>query len=147
MSQLETETYVLVVDDDPDAREMMRALVSTLGIHVKVAKDGQEALERIREDIPGFVILDLMMPRLDGFGVLSRLQLDPQTRSIPILILTATRLQEADVLDLRGTVLGVVRKGDLNLGDISRVIRETLKAKESGDKTDKISDKREEKQG
>lgn len=121
------DTYVLVVDDDPDALALMSALVGSMGVGVKVAKDGHEALERIREEVPGFVVLDLMMPRMDGFGVLSRLQLDPKTRDIPILILTAARLTESDVLDLRGTVLGVVRKGDLDLDDISRVIEETLK--------------------
>lgn len=127
MGQELPDTYVLVVDDDPDALALMSALVGSMGVGVKVAKDGHEALERIREEVPGFVVLDLMMPRMDGFGVLSRLQLDPKTRDIPILILTAARLTESDVLDLRGTVLGVVRKGDLDLDDISRVIEETLK--------------------
>jgi CheY-like chemotaxis protein len=127
------DTYVLVVDDDPDALALMSALVASMGIEVKVARDGHQALECIRAEIPGFVVLDLMMPRMDGFGVLSRLQLDPKTRDIPILILTAARLTETDVLDLRGTVLGVVRKGDLDLDDISRVILETLKARKSPD--------------
>jgi CheY-like chemotaxis protein len=133
MGQELADTYVLVVDDDPDALALMSALVASMGIGVKVARDGHEALERIRENTPGFVVLDLMMPRMDGFGVLSRLQLDPKTRDIPILILTAARLSEGDVLDLRGTVLGVVRKGDLDLDDISRVIEETLKARKPTD--------------
>jgi len=139
MSQVDSDTYVLVVDDDPDALALMSALVKSMGIKVRVAQDGHEALECIREETPGFVVLDLMMPRMDGFGVLSRLQLDPKTRGIPILILTAARLQESDVLDLRGTVIGVVRKGDLDLDEISRVIKETLEAgnsdKNTGDKT------------
>jgi CheY-like chemotaxis protein len=128
MSQIDSETYVLVVDDDPDALALMSALISSMGVEVQAARNGHEALERIREKTPGFVVLDLMMPGMDGFGVMSRLQLDPKTRNIPILILTAARLQESDILDLRGTVLGVIRKGDLDLDDISRVILETLKA-------------------
>lgn len=134
-----SDTYVLVVDDDPDALALMSALVGSIGVEVRVARDGHEALARIHERTPGFVVLDLMMPGMDGFGVMRRLQFDPKTRNIPILILTAARLQESDVLDLRGTVLGVIRKGDLDLDDVSRVILETLKERHGGQNVDSDS--------
>ena len=121
------EPYVLVVDDDPDALEMLASLVRSLDIPVQVAKDGIEALERIREQLPGFVILDLAMPRMDGFSVLGRLRLDPDKRNIPILVVTALNLDQEREAELRNVVLDVIRKGDLDLDEMGQIIIDTLR--------------------
>jgi CheY-like chemotaxis protein len=80
---------ILVVDDDPTLLEMYVERIKSEGAIVVEARDGQEALERIAESRPSIIMLDVMMPRLNGFDVLSRIKSDPETANIPVIILTA----------------------------------------------------------
>lgn len=85
---------ILLVDDDPDLRMSMTTILESQLYQVATAKDGIECLERIKKDPPELIILDLLMPRLDGFGVIKALKEDPRYAKyaqIPILILTAVR--------------------------------------------------------
>jgi CheY-like chemotaxis protein len=120
------DTYVLIVDDNPDMRALMSELVEFMGIPVKVARDGIEALQHIHEKTPGFVILDLLMPRMHGLTMLSRLKLDLEMHNIPTLILTSVPLTEREASLLSDSTLGVVRKGDMSLEEIGYLIEETL---------------------
>ena len=126
---MSNEPYVLIVDDEPDTQALMSSLIESLGIPFQVAQDGVEALEHIRNEVPGFVILDLMMPRMDGFSVLGRLKLDRDKRDIPILVVTGAMVSEEQEHELRGLVLDVVRKADVSMEEIGRLIKEKLKAK------------------
>jgi len=72
--------------------------VSNAGCDVTVASDGEEALERVRESMPDLVILDVLMPRMDGWEVARALKSDPATRDVPVMFLTS-RGQEHDVLE------------------------------------------------
>ncbi|HER35579.1 MAG TPA: adenylate/guanylate cyclase domain-containing response regulator [Halothiobacillaceae bacterium] len=83
------ELTILIADDRPDNVELVRDLLSLEGYRVVSAVDGQEALDRIREHLPDLVLLDLDMPRLNGFQVCEALKADPVTADIPILMLTA----------------------------------------------------------
>lgn len=121
------DTYVLVVDDDPRSRELMVDLIELLGVPVKAASNGVEALMYIRKKTPGFVIVDLMMPGMHGLTLLSRLKLDLEHHRIPTLVLTGAPLSGVEVSKLSDSVLGVVRKGDISMQDIAYVIEETLK--------------------
>ena len=103
---------VLAIDDDPAALAMIDATLSPLGFEVDRAASGGEGLGRVAEAHPDLVICDLMMPGIDGFEVVARLHADLATRAIPILILTAHELTEADKARLNGRVLGVVDKGE-----------------------------------
>jgi len=88
------EAKILLVDDDPDLREAMVAILESQDYRVLTAADGLECLERLKEDTPDLIILDLLMPRLDGFGVVKELKTNPRYAKysqIPILILTAVR--------------------------------------------------------
>jgi CheY-like chemotaxis protein len=118
-------SYVLVVDDDPDAREVLTTIVEELGLKTRCADDGREALEVIREEVPQLVLLDLMMPGLDGFGVLSKLRGVPETRYIPVIVVTAYARQQIDMLMLPG-VTDVIQKGMLSIDSISSLIMSTL---------------------
>lgn len=92
--RMEKEAKILLVDDDPDLREAMTAILESQPYRVATAKDGIECLEKIKQDPPDLIILDLLMPRLDGFGVVRQLKEDPRYAKysgIPILILTAVR--------------------------------------------------------
>ena len=88
---------VLVADDDPLRVEVISHKLRRKGLEVLVARDGVEALQRARDDRPDLVVLDAMMPGLDGFAVLRELKKGPDTAAIPVLMLTA-RKTERDVV-------------------------------------------------
>jgi two-component system OmpR family response regulator len=82
-------TYILVVDDDPDVRETIRSILDRAGYQVRTASDGQEALDLISRQTPSAVILDIIMPEMDGMEVCRQIRADPFVGKIPILFLTA----------------------------------------------------------
>lgn len=87
---------VLVADDDADMRELIRYRLERSGYTVVTAIDGQEALALAAEHVPALAVVDVMMPRLDGFEVTRKLRTAPETARMPVILLTA-RAQEADV--------------------------------------------------
>jgi diguanylate cyclase (GGDEF)-like protein len=91
---------VLVVDDDPDVARFVEVNLRSAGYDVTVATNGQEAIDRAVELRPDLVLLDVMMPRLDGFEVAQRLRRDPRTSSSSIIMLTAKALSSDKVLGL-----------------------------------------------
>lgn len=92
----ERKTRLLLVDDEPDLVQMVSVRLKAAGYEVSTAYDGQEALEKVKESRPDLMILDLMLPKLDGYKVCRLLKFDERTRGIPILIFTA-RAQVEDV--------------------------------------------------
>ena len=104
---------ILIVDDDPDIREMLSIELRAAGFgEVLTAADGVEGLRLARDRRPSLVILDLMMPDLDGFEVAARLQADESTRDVPILILTAKDLTAEDLARLNDGIEDVIQKED-----------------------------------
>jgi CheY-like chemotaxis protein len=91
---------VLVVDDDPDIARFIEVNLRTHGFEVHVASDGVEALERVEEVRPDLVLVDVMMPRMDGFQVVDRLRSDPRTANLSIIMLTAKALTADKVLGI-----------------------------------------------
>ncbi|MGH9156063.1 MAG: response regulator transcription factor [Acidimicrobiales bacterium] len=87
---------ILVVDDDPVIQQLLRVSFEMEGYEVITADDGLAGLERARADRPDLMILDVMMPRMNGIEVARTLKSDPDTSSIPILMLSA-KAQAADV--------------------------------------------------
>lgn len=88
---------ILVVEDDPDLVELLRFNLSHAGFSVAVATDGAEALKKARAQHPDLVLLDLMLPELDGFAVCEILRRDAPTATIPIIILAALSSQLARI--------------------------------------------------
>jgi len=89
----EKKERILIVDDDPDIRVAIGAVLEARGYQVVTACDGEEALEKLKEERPDLMILDLLMPKMDGFAVCRELR-DPRRAkyaNIPILILTSVR--------------------------------------------------------
>ena len=80
---------VLIVEDDDDVREFMQLLVSTAGYQTMTARDGQEALAKMRERRPCMVLLDLQMPRMDGWEFRARQMQDLSLSDIPVVCVTA----------------------------------------------------------
>lgn len=90
--------HILVADDDALLSDLLRFRLEPIGHRVSVAEDGQAALRAIMSDAPDLLILDSMMPILSGQQVLLALKADPQTSSIPVIMLTARKSQD-DVLN------------------------------------------------
>jgi DNA-binding response OmpR family regulator len=86
----ETGQDILVVDDDDDIRGLLLHALSYHGYEVRIAADGQEALESIGRRLPDLILLDLKMPRMDGYEVIRRLKANDATRPVPIIVITAS---------------------------------------------------------
>ncbi len=80
---------VLVVDDHPPTRDLVRSAIEALGVQVSTAENGAEALLSVSREIPDLVILDVMMPVMDGFQALQVLRQSDETKEIPVIMLTA----------------------------------------------------------
>ena len=90
------DVRLLVVDDDPVIVELLRINFEIEGFEVLSASDGEEGLRRARSEQPDLVLSDIMMPRLDGLQLLSRLRADPATATLPVVLLSA-KAQHAEV--------------------------------------------------
>jgi two-component system sensor histidine kinase/response regulator len=94
---------ILIADDNPDNVELLRKRLNTQGYETTAAFDGEEALQAIAKESPDLLILDVMMPKMDGYEVLRRLKQDEQYRNIPVILLTAKK----DIPDkLKGLDIG-----------------------------------------
>ncbi len=91
----EKKYKILVVDDEPDVLSLLNLMLASQGYHVVSASDGQEALEKARNAVPDLILLDVMLPRLDGYKVARMLKFDENFRHIPIIMITA-KVQEKD---------------------------------------------------
>jgi len=112
--------YILVVDDDDDFREALCEVLSVAGYPVVQAANGQAALDRVAEETPGIILLDLKMPGIDGWGVMERLRADPKAAAIPILILSAYGFEwEAELLGAQG----YIPKADVRMDGILERVR------------------------
>ena len=101
---------MLVVEDDLNAREMMRRLLVGEGWGVSVAANGREALDRLIAERPNLVLLDLMMPEMDGFEFLAEFRKNPKFASTPVIVVTAADLSVADRRRLDGGVEHILQK-------------------------------------
>jgi CheY-like chemotaxis protein len=102
---------ILVVDDDWKSRNMLRRTLAREGWTVAEAGDGREAVRQIESARPALVLLDLMMPEMDGFEVLERMRAEPAWRDIPVIVVTAKDLTQDEIEQLNGRVVKILQKG------------------------------------
>lgn len=88
--------YLLIVEDDLDILKFLETTLKFRGYRVVTARNGREGLEMARRERPALVIADIMMPKLDGFGLVHRLRIESETRSIPVIFITATYVAPED---------------------------------------------------
>lgn len=88
--------YLLIVEDDPDILKLLDTTLTFRGYRVVRARNGREGLDIIQMERPLIVIADIMMPQLDGFGLVHRLRINPDTRDIPVVFITATYVTPED---------------------------------------------------
>jgi len=121
--------YLLVVEDVFDILTLLHATLKFKGYRVVTARNGIEALEAIEKERPALIITDILMPKMDGFSLVHRLRLDPQTRSIPVIFLSATYVAPED--KSFALTIGVTRfiEKPVNLEAFFPVIDELLEQK------------------
>ena len=129
---------IMVVEDDTATREMMRRQLEKGGWQVTEAGNGRKALETIEAAPPGMIILDLMMPEMDGFEFVHQLRQQPQWRSIPVIVLTAKELTEADRQQLNGYVERIFEKGSYDrqtlFTEVHHLLSEAISRQRSSEK-------------
>ncbi len=104
---------IVIVDDTTEARLLIRRILQSQGdFTLFEASNGKEALRVIRRENPDLIILDLMMPELDGFGVLDELKADSETATIPVIVSTAKELTSEERARLKGQIQALLQKGD-----------------------------------
>ncbi len=125
---------VLVVDDTSDARRLIVRILKSQGDYILFeAENGGEAIQKALKEAPDLIILDLMMPEVDGFMVLDALKNDPRTSNIPVIVVTAKDLTRAEKARLQGRIHALMEKGNFldsnedGENDLSSQIREILK--------------------
>ncbi len=124
-SRLRDPQPILVVEDDESTRELLCATLAKDGWGVQSAENGRIALERVAQSRPGLVLLDLMMPEMDGFSFVEEFRRLPATSDVPIVVLTAKDLTPEDRRRLNGHVESIMVKGD-GTGPVLNKVREML---------------------
>jgi CheY-like chemotaxis protein len=122
---------VLIVEDDAQSRSMLRRLLEKEGWPVVEAENGAVALARAAEGRPGVVLLDLMMPEMDGFEFVEQFRKRADWRGIPIVVITAKDITEEDRRRLNGRVEKIVQKGTHSRDELLREVRELMAASRS----------------
>lgn len=120
------DQFILLVDDNLDFTLACKDLLKRDGLEVKIATRGEEALKMIQESIPSLILLDLVMPGMDGFGVVRELQRKEAWKSIPIIVLTGKSLTPEDHKELDPYVADYLMKDTFTTAAISNAIRGIL---------------------
>lgn len=117
---------ILIVDDDENTRIVLRRTLSSLGCNVQEAHDGITALAKIAETPPSLILLDIMMPEMDGFEFLERLSRTPHWSDITVIIVSAKDLSESDLTWLNARALEIFQKGSYDRHELLETVKNTL---------------------
>jgi len=119
---------IAIVDDEPNVRTLIRRILQSQGNYqLFEANNGKDAVEMIAREQPNLILLDLMMPDMDGFQVMDALQLKKETKDIPIIVITAKELTVAENKRLKGHIQTLMQKGDFMNDDLLDEVRALLK--------------------
>jgi signal transduction histidine kinase/DNA-binding response OmpR family regulator len=127
---------ILIVEDDPTTRTMLRRSLEREGWDVTEAENGLVALQCVQEEVPDLILLDLLMPELDGLEFAAALQRNDRWRSVPIVVLTGKELTEQDGARLTGQVVAIMKKGLTSRQLLLAQLREQISAKIGGEKAE-----------
>lgn len=128
---MEKMPYILIVDDDPDILEGILTILESQPYRLATARDGKKCMEMIQQEPPDLLILDLLMPRMDGWGVIREMRSEPRLTSIPVMILTTViedasrrryELETGLAMDVQDYVQKPARPADL-IRRIERLLR------------------------
>ncbi len=127
---------MLVVDDEPAAVDLITQLLEDEGYQIKGVYSGEEALSVLETEVPDIILLDLLMPEMDGFEVIERIKAKEDWRDIPIVVVTAKDLTDSDWQFLRQRVGKIIRKSGLDretlVGEVQGLLREYTASRKEG---------------
>jgi signal transduction histidine kinase/CheY-like chemotaxis protein len=129
----DTERRALVVDDQAANREVLRRALENEGWQVSEAENGQVALEKVAGQAPSLILLDLMMPVMDGFEFVMEMRERDASRAIPIVVVTAKDVTEEDRRRLQGDVVGLIQKSGLDRESLLAQLHQLVAATEARD--------------
>jgi hypothetical protein len=124
----DTERNALVVDDKAENRELLRRALENEDWQVSEAENGRVALEQLADQTPSLILLDLMMPVMDGFEFVMEMRKLDVLNAVPIVVVTAKDVTEEDRRRLNGDVVGLIQKGGLDRESLLAQLREQLAA-------------------
>ena len=117
---------ILIVEDDPLMSRMYQKIFTFEGYEVEMAGDGQEGLEKTRSGKPTLILLDIMMPKMNGLQVLEKLKADPETKTIPVVMLTnLAGQQDAETALSKGAVKYII-KSEYEPKQVANMVKEIL---------------------
>jgi CheY-like chemotaxis protein len=114
------------VEDDEPTREMLRRTLQKEGWQIREAANGRLGLEQLAQEIPGLILLDLMMPEMDGFSFMKELRLRPECACVPVIVITAKDLTEEDRRHLSGDVARILGKDTTSREELVSEVRQLL---------------------
>lgn len=127
--------HIVIVEDNPDAARLLRRILQTRrDFQVSEAYTGKEGLDLIRKSPPDLILLDLMMPDMDGFAMLDHLKTDARLQDIPVIVITAKELTQEERQHLQGQIKMLLQKGSFMDGDLVEEI-DALLGKERSEQT------------
>lgn len=122
-----TEALVLIADDDMTLHQMYVERLQAEGYNIMSAYDGEEALLKVKEKIPDVILLDIMMPKVNGIDVMKKLRSEEKAANIPIILLTALVQEIGKIKELMKDYDGYLIKSEILPGDVVKTIEESLK--------------------
>ena len=123
---------ILIVEDDETTREMLKKSLASNDFKVRIAKNGKEGLDKVKESKPGLVLLDLMMPEMDGFEFAEKLRENKDWLDIPVVVITAKDLTSEDHNRLKGNVEAIMQKGSYSKKQLLSEVGERIKQLKNG---------------
>jgi CheY-like chemotaxis protein len=123
---------ILIVDDELVLIDLMRTKISQYGFTVIEALDGEEGLQKALTEHPDLILMDIIMPRMDGITVLKKLRADPWGKNVPVIILTNLNTAETVENSIKNGVYDYLVKIDYTLDDLIKIISKRLAAGEGG---------------
>ena len=118
---------ILIVEDDDTTREMLKKSLTGNDFKVRIATNGKEGLEKVKDSKPGLVLLDLMMPEMDGFEFAEKLRENKDWLDIPVVVITAKDLTSADHKRLKGNVEAIMQKGSYSKKELMSEVGNRIK--------------------
>jgi CheY-like chemotaxis protein len=123
-----TQRPVLVVEDDAPTRDVIKRALERDGWAVSEAENGRRGLTSVARNVPDVIVLDLMMPEMDGFQFVAELRRSESGRRIPIVVVTAKEITDEDQRRLNGQVRRVLHKGSFSREELSAELRRALES-------------------
>ncbi|MBF0464777.1 MAG: response regulator [Nitrospirae bacterium] len=134
--KIQRPNLALIVEDDKNASHLLCRIIKRLGWEADEAENGTEALRILSLRIPDIIILDLMMPQMDGFQFIGELRKSRQYSTIPIVVNTAKELTMEDKIELGGNIERIIQKGGVSTGELTDIIKGLLRNKRGGTNED-----------